>query len=62
MTFSDAPFLERDNTGINALRGLRITADYLGAFFERYLYTRPSPLLEAPSASYPEVRLERFPR
>jgi len=62
MNFSDAAFLERDNARIDALRALRITADYLRALFDRYLRGTPSPLLDGPSTEYPEVRWERFPR
>lgn len=62
MNFSDSAVLEHDNAGIDATRALRITSDYLVAFFERYLGNRPSVLLDGPSAAYPEVRWERFPR
>ena len=60
MNFSDSALLEHDDRGINAERALRITSDYLSAFFGRYLADRPSALLDGPSAAYPEVRWERF--
>ena len=62
MNFSDAPYLERDNRGIDAVRALRITSDYLAAFFERFLYERPSVLLDGPSSAHPETHWERVPR
>jgi hypothetical protein len=61
MNFSDVPFLERDNRGIDASRALRIASDYLAAFFDRICRDRPSPLLDG-SRGYPEVGWERFPR
>jgi len=40
---------------IDAARGLRVTADYLAAFFDQALAGRARPLLDHPSGSYPEV-------
>lgn len=40
-------------------RGVEITAAYVGAFLDRHLRGRPAPLLDGPSAAYPEVELER---
>ncbi|MCL4561787.1 MAG: family membership [Chloroflexi bacterium] len=40
---------------IDPARGLQITNAYLVAFFDRYLKGTSSPLLEGPSALYPEV-------
>ncbi|MBP0451554.1 alpha/beta hydrolase [Kitasatospora sp. RG8] len=42
---------------IKGARGLVATRAYLGAFFDRHLLGRPGPLLDHPSAAYPEVRL-----
>ncbi|MBN6051784.1 alpha/beta hydrolase [Nonomuraea sp. RK-328] len=39
-----------------AERGLAITRTYVGAFFDRHLLNKPQALLDAPSASYPEVK------
>jgi dienelactone hydrolase len=41
---------------IDGARGLRITAAYLAAFFDRYLQHAATPLLDGPSPAYPEVR------
>jgi hypothetical protein len=41
---------------IDGARGLRITAAYLAAFFDRYLQQAAAPLLNGPSPAYPEVR------
>ncbi|NUW31759.1 alpha/beta hydrolase [Nonomuraea sp. SMC257] len=37
-------------------RGLTITRTYVAAFFDRHLLNKPQPLLDAPSARYPEVK------
>jgi hypothetical protein len=42
---------------IDGARGLVITSEYLAAFFDRTLKGQSSPLLEGPSAAYPEVTL-----
>ncbi|GAA3140264.1 alpha/beta hydrolase family protein [Nonomuraea roseoviolacea] len=39
-----------------AERGLAITRTYVAAFFDRHLLNTAQPLLDAPSASYPEVK------
>ena len=44
---------------IDGRRGLKITCDYVRAFFDRYLRDVDSPLLETPLPDYPEVRLLR---
>lgn len=36
-------------------RGVRITTAYVGAFLDRHLRGRPAPILDGPSAAYPEV-------
>ncbi|HLX39364.1 MAG TPA: hypothetical protein VKR42_02480 [Ktedonobacteraceae bacterium] len=41
---------------IDGARGLQITRDYVRAFFDTYLNNTPSPLLQGPAASYPEVQ------
>lgn len=38
-------------------RMLALTNDYVGAFFDKHLMGVPEPLLDGPSAQYPEVRL-----
>ncbi len=62
MSFSDAPFLERDYAQIVVSRVLGITAIYLRAFFDRHLRGTDATLLEKLSLGYPEVRFERYPR
>jgi len=49
------------NGATTPARALRITARYLEAFFDRYLDGRREPLLDGPSADYPEVTFERLP-
>jgi predicted dienelactone hydrolase len=39
----------------NPLRFIQIENAYILAFFDQYLYDRPSPLLAGPSSKYPEV-------
>jgi predicted dienelactone hydrolase len=41
---------------IDGARGLRIASAYLAAFFGQTLKDQPSPMLQGPSADYPEVR------
>lgn len=43
---------------IGGRRGLRITGDYLGVFFGRYLKSEREPLLNGPSPKFTEVRFE----
>jgi Platelet-activating factor acetylhydrolase, isoform II len=43
---------------IDGRRGLAISAEYLRAFFDRYLKNADSPLLNGPAPDYPEVSLE----
>jgi dienelactone hydrolase len=43
---------------IDGARGLRISADYLAAFFDETLKGQDSPLLHGSSASYPEVEFQ----
>ena len=43
---------------IEGARGLRITSDYVRAFFDKYLSNVDSPLLAGPSSAYPEVSLD----
>ncbi|WP_410606569.1 alpha/beta hydrolase family protein [Amycolatopsis sp. lyj-109] len=42
-----------------AVRGQAITAAYVRAFFDQHLRGRPQPLLDQPSARYPEVAFAR---
>ncbi|WP_103350788.1 esterase [Amycolatopsis sp. CA-128772] len=42
-----------------AVRGQAITAAYVRAFFDQHLRGRPQPLLDQPSARYPEVAVAR---
>lgn len=42
---------------LSGTRSLEITRRYVGAFFDLHLRKRPQPLLDRPSAHYPEVRL-----
>ncbi|MDX3192629.1 hypothetical protein PV458_29815 [Streptomyces sp. MN03-5084-2B] len=42
-----------------AARGQAITAAYVRAFFDQHLRGRPQPLLDKPSARYPEVAFAR---
>ncbi|MFF7725101.1 alpha/beta hydrolase family protein [Streptomyces sp. NPDC008001] len=74
MTFTDAPWLV-DSFGLpgqmppgdvkkayGSLHGTRSTAltrAYVGAFLDRHLRGTPGPLLDRPSAAYPEVGLLR---
>lgn len=41
---------------IDGVRGLQITRAYVRAFFDMYLNKAPSPLLQGPSGTYPEVQ------
>ncbi len=41
---------------IDGTRGLRITSEYLAAFFDQTLKNQPSPLLQGASKDYPEVQ------
>jgi hypothetical protein len=40
---------------VSGARSLEITRKYVGAFFDLHLRRRPQPLLDKPSARYPEV-------
>lgn len=44
---------------IDGVRGLRVTADYLAAFFDQTLRGTSSPLLAGPSQAYPEIQFEK---
>lgn len=63
--FSDLPFLtplssRLGMTGpINANRGHDIVNAYSLAFFNRYLKGQPAPLLDGPSAQFPEVVFDK---
>jgi predicted dienelactone hydrolase len=46
---------------IDGERGLRITADYVRAFFDHALRQIDSPLLQGPAAAYPEVEFHQVP-
>ncbi len=70
LTFTDTPWLV-ENFGmppgipseavpgafgtLKAARATAVTRAYVSAFFDRHLRGKPSPLLERPSAAYPEV-------
>ncbi len=41
---------------VSGVRSLEITRRYVRAFFDLHLHGRPQPLLDRPSARYPEVR------
>jgi hypothetical protein len=45
---------------IDGVRGLQITRAYVRAFFDTYLNQMPSPLLQGPTNTYPEVQF--YPR
>ncbi len=45
---------------INRYRGAAIVNTYSLAFFQHYLDDAPAPLLQGPSAAYPEVKFEKF--
>jgi dienelactone hydrolase len=67
VNFSDDAFASpiRRLTGagpIDPRRALRITADYCAAFFETVLDRRPSVLFDPANATYPETRLQIWPR
>ncbi|MFD1540494.1 alpha/beta hydrolase family protein [Nonomuraea guangzhouensis] len=42
---------------VKGTRSLQITRGYVGAFFDLHLLKKPQPLLDKPSATYPEVKL-----
>ncbi|MEU4573163.1 alpha/beta hydrolase [Nonomuraea sp. NPDC023979] len=44
-----------DGSDISGVRALAITRQYVAAFFDQHLRKKPQPLLDKPSASYPEV-------
>jgi predicted dienelactone hydrolase len=64
LNFTDAPYWspmtsQLGLTGlINGQRGFAIINAYSLAFFDKHLKHQPSPLLNGPSQTYPEVRLE----
>lgn len=60
-SFTDLPYLA-DQLGLSdpavplsAEQGWRISRDYTGAFFDLHLRGIPQPLLDGPTAAYPEV-------
>ena len=63
--FSDAALLKEPHLSrlvgaigsIDERRALAITTDYVRGFFDRYLNNTPDILLDGPSTSYPEVRI-----
>ncbi len=61
--FTDLPMVTRLwrlvglSGSIAPRRMLALTNDYVGAFFDKHLMGVPEPLLDGPSAQYPEVRL-----
>ena len=56
VTFAPAPMLLGAMGTIDGTRGLRITGDYLAAFFGRHLAGSDELLLRGPSPAYPEAR------
>jgi len=63
--FSDSavlfsPIMKAGGTlgSIDGARGLRITSDYVRAFFDKYLNNADSPLLDGSPSEYPEVSFE----
>lgn len=44
------------DSGLAGARSVRITREYVQAFFDLHLRARQQPLLDRPSARYPEVR------
>jgi predicted dienelactone hydrolase len=65
MSFSDVgwlPFMSDSYKAtlgaIDRTRALRVSADYIEAFFDQHLKGKPSPLMTAPSTHYPEARFE----
>ncbi|WP_344207635.1 alpha/beta hydrolase [Nonomuraea bangladeshensis] len=45
-----------DGADIPGVRAMAITRRYVAAFFDQHLRKKPQPLLDQPSASYPEVK------
>jgi dienelactone hydrolase len=65
MSFSDVgwlPFMSDSYKAtlgaIDRTRALRVSEDYIEAFFDQHLKGKPSPLMTAPSTHYPEARFE----
>ncbi|MGI5285861.1 alpha/beta hydrolase family protein [Nonomuraea polychroma] len=61
-SFTDVPLLADQlglggDTGLTGVRSVEITRRYVGAFFDLHLGKRAQPLLDKPSARYPEVKL-----
>ncbi|MFF2076994.1 alpha/beta hydrolase family protein [Kitasatospora sp. NPDC058162] len=61
-SFTDVPVLAEEagipapaGTTTSAERGMQLTREYVGAFFDRTLKGRHEPLLDGPSAADPEV-------
>ncbi|WP_214319997.1 alpha/beta hydrolase family protein [Nonomuraea sediminis] len=50
-----APELRKQIGTLDPARGLAIQRAYPVAFFDRFLKSRPSPLLDGPSKSFPEI-------
>ncbi|WP_248965709.1 alpha/beta hydrolase family protein [Sphaerisporangium perillae] len=65
VSFTDIPLLLADQLGIapppgldlSGARSVEITRRYVQAFFDLHLRNKPQPLLDKPSARYPEVKL-----
>ncbi|GAA4544159.1 alpha/beta hydrolase family protein [Amycolatopsis samaneae] len=61
-TYTDADYLAAKagfpmpGNSLDPLRGIRITEAYVTAFLDQHLRGCPQPLLDGPSARYPEVR------
>ncbi|MGN9843998.1 alpha/beta hydrolase family protein [Nonomuraea sp. H19] len=60
-SFTDVPLLAGQlgidlGAGLTPVRSLEITRKYVGAFFDLHLGKKAQPLLDKPSARYPEVK------
>ncbi|WP_406314991.1 hypothetical protein OHA77_40990 [Streptosporangium sp. NBC_01639] len=45
-----------DGADIPGVRATEITRKYVAAFFDLHLLKKPQPLLDKPSARYPEIK------
>ncbi|MEU6476681.1 alpha/beta hydrolase [Streptomyces sp. NPDC047017] len=64
-SFTDLPYLAGQlglpdpGAALSGDRGWRVTRAYVAAFFDRFLRGVPQPLLDGPTAAYPEVAFQR---
>jgi dienelactone hydrolase len=47
---------------VDGERAVQLTDAYVTAFFDRRLRGKPAPILDGPSAAYPEAAVRRYPR